>query len=114
MVVASKGSGGGCSDGGAPSAQAALTDADAVTGAQRDPTQLVNAYPSRSGRQQGSEAGWLASKSLSLKCASVVHTRIIPEKGAEIEGSPYGKKERKKHKRKSAKLIGITSGREQV
>lgn len=34
----------GCLDGGAPSAQAALVDADAVTGAQRDPTQLANAY----------------------------------------------------------------------
>ncbi|CAL1673600.1 unnamed protein product [Lasius platythorax] len=30
----------GWSDGGAPSAQAVLSDADAVTGAQRDPTQL--------------------------------------------------------------------------
>ncbi|KYN00626.1 hypothetical protein ALC62_08593 [Cyphomyrmex costatus] len=30
----------GWSDGGAPSAQAVPSDADAVTGAQRDPTQL--------------------------------------------------------------------------
>lgn len=37
--------GGPCSDGGASSAQAEQADADAVTGAQRDPTQVVNVFP---------------------------------------------------------------------
>ncbi|KAG7189955.1 hypothetical protein KM043_006115 [Ampulex compressa] len=56
-------------DGGAPSAQAAPSDADAVTGAQRDPTQLderrtsgagsnVEAWASASGRHGTMRIVW--------------------------------------------------------
>lgn len=77
----------GWSDGGAPSAQAALSDADAVTGAQRDPTQLDLTSHIRSRIKRRDLGKWSACACVVVSSPSRPHlTREYQEQGRVTRG----------------------------
>lgn len=87
----------GWSDGGAPSAQAVLLDADAVTGAQRDPTQLdltshIRSRIKRRGLGKWSACACVVVSSPSRPCL----TREYREQGeSDARGGQSAESERK-------------------